>query len=34
MTHVLLLFAIEVHLNGWPAIGFRDNLERPSRDTK
>ena len=34
MTHVLLLFAIELHLNGWLAIGFRDNLERPARVTR
>jgi hypothetical protein len=33
MTHILLLLGVELDLNGWPPIGFRDNLERPKRDT-
>jgi hypothetical protein len=32
MTHILLLLAVELYLNGRPSIGFRDNLERPNRD--
>jgi len=33
MTHILLLLAVELYLDGWPPIGFGDNLERPNKDT-
>jgi hypothetical protein len=33
MTHILLLLAVELYLNGWPPIGFRDDLEGPNGDT-
>jgi len=33
MTHILLLFAVELYLNGWPSIGFRDNIERPGEES-
>jgi hypothetical protein len=32
MTHILLLFAVELHLDGWPPIGFGNNLKRPDRN--
>jgi len=33
MTHILLLFAVELHLDSWPPIGFGDNLKWPDRRT-
>ena len=32
MTHILLLFTVKLHLDGWPPIGFGDNLEWPNGD--
>jgi hypothetical protein len=33
MTHILLLFAVELHLDGGPPIGFGNNLKWPDRCT-
>lgn len=32
MTHILLLFTVELYLDGWPPIGFGDNLKWPEGD--
>jgi hypothetical protein len=32
MTHVLLLLAVELYLDGWSPISFGDNLERPNEE--
>ena len=34
MTHILLLLAVELYLDGWPPISFGDNLERPNEEYK